>query len=88
MPYGTQSTSQYQQQQHITNPQMQDDDEEPEFEPVSSSVAKSKGPSIGTNLRVLGVKTVGDYDTFLKHLPDHVELTFYDDAKPTYQESC
>ncbi|KAF9318222.1 hypothetical protein BG003_011616 [Podila horticola] len=32
--------------------------------------------SVGANLRELNVDSVGDYDTLLKHLPDHIELTW------------
>ncbi|KAG0093909.1 hypothetical protein BGZ92_000024 [Podila epicladia] len=37
-----------------------------------------RDPSVGANLRELVAMTVVDYTTFLKHLPDHVELTWFD----------
>ncbi|KAG0012263.1 hypothetical protein BGZ82_002672 [Podila clonocystis] len=49
--------------------------------PLAANVREVVHPrdlSVGANLRVLGVSTVAEYETLLKHLPEHVEVTYHD----------
>ncbi|KAG0012264.1 hypothetical protein BGZ82_002673 [Podila clonocystis] len=54
------------------------------FESATPETVTPRDTNVGANLRAraLDVKTTSDYDTLLKHLPGHVELTYYDKKPP------